>query len=261
MNTNMNAMNAVNAATKFDLSNPATFEANGFAANGMASFREYASQLAIPEIAGTRIVKCLYKENQKTKEKAGVNSYVRIPECFSEMEIQKPEVLAKLAPYFLDYLEEKQDTMIKDWHKKGVSSFLITGLNVDQLVSWLEENQGAGRLNSEKIAAWFAEVLEQKLIAAFAKKLDLDLVALTSNNEMEVSAETAEKLAKLEKIVEAYRDKFCSLASPKIVFKEADCLALQTILTKFELADSISLRFMERLEKMKTKVDDVLLAL
>ena len=84
----------------------------------LGQFKAYDSQLPIAEIAGTRIVKCLYQVNSKTGKKMQENSYVRIP-CKHLTEELIVSSIASLSPYILSYLQELEAGMIKEEHKNN----------------------------------------------------------------------------------------------------------------------------------------------
>ena len=70
------------------------------------------------------------------------------------------------------------------------------------------------------------------------------------------------ELIKLEKIVNAYKEKFLSLANPKMIFKEEDSNALINVINKCdEELCFLSKKLIAKLESMNKKSDDLLLAL
>ena len=224
---------------------------NTFPANGLLEFKEYDSQLSIPETSDSRIVKCLYQINKQTGKKAGENSYIRIPtDHISEAVIS--ERIAELAPYIVGFLQDEEDKLIKAAHKTGVTSLYTPNLTLDAIIEALESSESGSRLNKEKIAAWFDEYLANDLLLKFSEKLGVT----------DINAITQDQADKIETILEAYKAKFCMLASGKTSFNESDCDALINVLEKTG-ADSnpIGARFVIRLTKMKEKTQDALLAL
>lgn len=220
----------------------------------LGAFKPYDSQLPVADIAGSRVVTCLYKgvRDSKTGEvipSKWENAYVRIPTAhISEAKITAN--LAELMPHFVSYLQGIEDAMIKDSHKAGLSSIYVEGLNLAKLIEKLEETNTGSRLNKEKIEAWFDAELQDLLATKFAAKMDLD----------ENSSEA--ELAKLEMILAAYKAKFSSLAGGKASLKEADCLAMIAAIKTCELEeDSLGSRFIVRLETMMKKEDEVLFSL
>lgn len=219
----------------------------------LGQFKAYDSQLDIPEIAGTRVVKCLYQVNKKTGEKVRENSYVRIPTKHLTEEYILANI-ADLTPYFLDYLRTVEDGMIRDEHKAGITQVFTEYLSLDKIVEKLEESATSSRLNKEKIEAWFTEYVETELLTSFAEKLGIDLESLEGASE--------EKLARLEVVIGAYKAKFASLASGKVFINEADCTAMIGVIQKCDTKESlIGKRFVARLEKMSQKEEDLLLTL
>jgi len=215
----------------------------------LGEFKLYDSQLPLATIAGTRIVKCLYqapKDKSKVKKE---NAYVRIP-CKHLTEEIIVSRIAELTPYILDYLQEQEDGIIKDEHKLGAMNIFTDSLSVDRLIERLEDKNEGARLNKDKIEKWFTDDIYSGLLEQFAAKMGLD----------EESPE--EELIKLEVVINAYKNKFTSLASGKTYIKESDCVAMIGVIVKCGAEDSLlGKRFLARLESMKSKEDDMLLSL
>ena len=224
--------------------------AGTFDASGLAHFREYDAQLSIPEIADTRIVKCMYKAAEIGGKKSKENAYIRIPTSH----ISEESVIARiteLAPFVVSYLASVEDRAIKEAHKIGQLNYHLGALTMDNLIESLEESETSGRLNKEMIETWFTDSIESELGLLFAAKLEIDI---DTANEL--------SLLKLQKILDAYKAKFASLASPKTGFKESDCLALIKVIEQADVNTSlIGKKFIIKLSNMKDKTDDVLLAL
>lgn len=216
----------------------------------LGEFKAYDSQLVIPEIEGTRIIKCLYQTNKKTGEKLQENSYCRV----ATKHLTEEHILARVAeltPYVLSWLQEIESSMIREQHKKGGLSVFPASLSLDKLIEHLDTIGESSRLNKEKIGAWFISSVQDDLAVLFAAKMGLT----------EQSSE--EEVARLELVLGAYKVKFESLASGKVFIKEDDCKAMLAVITGIELArDSlIGVRFSARLNKMMTKEDETLLSL
>ena len=215
----------------------------------LGEFKPYDSQLPVAEISGTRVVKCLYQApKDKSKEKRS-NAYVRIP-CKHLTEELIVEQVAELAPYFLDFLQTKEDEIIKEDHKNGILNVFTASLSINKLVEYLEEKGEGARLNKEKIEKWFADCLYNHLLEQFAAKMGLD----------EKSSE--EQLIKLEIVINAYKKKFVSLATSATHIKEDDCLVMIAVIDKCEAQDSLlGKRFIARLKGMSNKQEEVLFSL
>lgn len=235
-----------------DLNSNALPNVAGLNDNGLAKFKEYDSQLSIPEIAGTRVIKCLYqvaKTGVNKGKKIATNSYIRIPadHINEEVIISKIE---ELAPYVVSYLQEKEDLIIKELHKTGATSVFTPKLSIGSILEYLEENETSGRLNKEMIEAWFRDSIEPELTSLFAEKLGLH-----ADSE-------ASELEKLAVVINAYKVKFASLASPKAGFKPEDCTSLINVITKADKNGSVfGKRFIKKLGVMKDKTEDALLSL
>ena len=225
-------------------------ESVGIPANGMAHFKPYDSQLTIPETAGTRIIKCLYQLNKKTGKKAGTNSYIRIScDHISEEEITAK--LPELLPHLVSFLQGEEDKIIKELHRKGQTNLLLSTLSLDKIIESLEESD-SGRLNGAAINEWFDSFVAPSLLSLLAAKL---AISLDDANENE--------LVKIETILNAYKNKFAMLASPKTRFIESDRASLSNCLEKVFPNDDnlIARKFTVRLVKMAEKKDEVLLSL
>lgn len=207
-------------------------------------YKPYDSQLPIAEIAGSRVVKCLY---QKSSSQA--SSYVRVPTKHLTEELIL-ERIAELTPYVLTFLQDVEDSMIKADHKAGLLSVYTESLSLDKLIERLEAAEQGARLNKEKIEAWFDDCIAEDLVTFFAAKMNI-------SNEP-----TEDELAKLALVLGAYKKKFASLASGKTFIKEADCIAMAKVIQECGAGDSlIGSRFIARLDKMSQKEEDLLLTL
>ncbi len=219
----------------------------------MGAFKAYDSQLPVAELAGTRIVKCLYQERTSGKYKGtkiAENSYTRIPTTHLTEEVVI-ERIAELAPYVLLYLQGIEDSIIKKYHAAGGTQVYIAGLSLDSLIEHLEESSAGSRLNKEKIGAWFDDCLADSLTVLFAAHLNI------------TEDSTEGELQKLETVLAAYKAKFESLASGKVYLKEPDCQAMIKVIDASEDAASsaIGKRFKLRLTKMNEVKEDLLLSL
>lgn len=207
-------------------------------------FRPYDSQI-VPEIAvSQRAVKCLYKENMKTKEKAGENSYIAIPTAHVTEKVVIENVI-KLAPYVVQFLQSVEDGIIKTAHKTGSLGFTDSYFSLDKLLEVLDESGQGNRLNAEKIGDWFKAEMRDKLVEAFAAKLGVG------------DEPTEQELDKLASITTAYQSKFASLASGKTHYRAEECVILQKALEVTGANEgAIGEKFYNRLEKMKEQVSN-----
>ena len=244
MNNSINAVNETN-----ETNNPKPYSVGKESAELLAQlgeklgeFKDYDPQLEIPELAGTRIVKCLYKGEKQSQ-------FVRIPTKHLSVEhiISRVE---EIAPYILDYLQEVESSVIKEQHKNGLLSVACEYLSFDKIIESLEEKSLSGRLNKDKIDSWFDSEICDNLAVKFAAKLGLD----ENSSDLEVR--------KVEKILEAYKIKFSSLASGKTFINEADSKAMINVINECDLKKSlVGSKLVLRLENMKEKEEDLLLSL
>lgn len=213
------------------------------------TFRPYVAQLGVPTIAGYRTVKCLYK-TPKGKDKAEFeNSYIRVRDYITEQAVA--DNIAAFAPYFVAYLQEQENLIIKDMHKAGKAGVQDSELSLQVILAYLESNVTATRLNGDAIAAWFLDEMHENLAIAFAEKMGIE------------EEPTAAQLEKLTAILATYEAKYKSLASGKTVYRKEEAEILQKAL-EVTGADKTVLgqRFHARLESMKSATaSDLLLAL
>lgn len=219
----------------------------------LGTFQPYDSQVPVPEFAETRIVKCLYQISSKSGERVRENVFVRIPTSHITEDLICNEI-TKLAPYVLTFLQDQEDLIVKAAHKNDETRIFTEYLTLAKVIEALELKEAGARLNKEKIELWFEAEIMSSLAELFASKLGLALDSEESQDD--------EKVAKLEMILNAYKIKFCSLASGKTFVKEQDCESMIEIIRKCEAQNSsIGSRFIAKLESMKMKKEDLLLAL
>ena len=173
----------------------------------LGEFYNYDNQMSIPEKNGNRAVKCLYKISSVSGERVRPNQFVLIPsDHLTQSTIL--DSIESFLPYFLSYLQEIEDGIIKESHRKGQTNVHIPGLSLEKLLLALEEKELGNRLNKDKIEAWFDSEVMELLIVAFAEKIGVE------NN-----IPTTDQQKKLTMICEAYKQKFVSLAGGKTIIK------------------------------------------
>ena len=218
----------------------------------LGEWKEYDSQLPLARIKNTRICKALYKTNNRTGEIAGINSYARIP----TKHLTKQTVIdnaEKLAPYVLDYLQGVENLMLKAQHKNGQLNIFTDGLSINRLINKLDEGSENSRLTKVDIESWFDEYISNNLTELFAVKMGIDE---DSDGNVFII---------LDKKIAAYKAKFASLAAPKPFIKEADCLAMISVMEKCEPEEDtrslLSSRFITKLAGMHSEKEETLDAL
>ena len=219
----------------------------------LGTFKQYDPQLDIPEVDGTRIVKCLYQVNKETKKKLHENVYVRVPvDHITESVIL--DHFEDLSQYFISFLQGVEDKMIKAQHSSGgVERIYTDGLTLAKLIDQLEISELGARLNKVQIEAWFDKEIGEHLAILFAGKLGID------------DQSTVDDLAKLEAILAAYKNKFAALASPKCVLDPDDCDRMSQVISSVEREtgskSSLGDRFLVKLEKIKNRDEELLISL
>lgn len=224
------------------------------ATSNNTQWAEYDSQLDIPSVAGTRVVKYIGREHKQkdgSSKKAAVSGYVRIPTAHLTEDIIASNI-DELTPYFLSYLQSIEDTILKDEYKSGVSNVYLPALGMDKILEKLEEQDAGARLNSEMITDWFDTHLKDKLGIIIATKLGIDSTTQDSEG----------KYQKMEMVLGIYCKKLCSLASPKTVLVEADKASLISLLESTDSnINAVGKRVYKRLQAMGAKQDDTLMDL
>jgi len=213
----------------------------------LGEFKPYNSANVPVEIAGTRIVKCLYRADNTTGLES---SYCRIPTAH----LSSSKIADKandLSEHVANWLESVEDKQIKAAHGKGQLNIFTTGLSIDSLIAYLEETTEGGRLTKEKIAAWFNVSFEAPLSEIVANKLGVSLLEANEN-----------QLVNIQRVVNAYKSKFELFASPKASIKTEDMEAMRKAINLCGLLDdSLASRFMVRMDKIEAASKDALFAL
>lgn len=213
-------------------------------AETLGEFKAYIPEMEIPEIKGTRVVKCIYRgENAKKLS----NQYCRVPTKHLTLDVVKAN-FEKLAPFVLDMLQAEEDKLIKNDHKNGALRIYTEYLSLDKILSSLEENSTNGRLNGEQITEWFESKLQDILMLTLAEKLNLD-----PDNNIDSS--------KLVMLCNTFKNRFVSLASPKTILQDSEREQLLKALSLLDDQDIIASKLSNRIETMKTKVADAVMGL
>ncbi len=215
------------------------------AADDLYTFRPYDSQLPIEVPQGQRVAKCLYKAPRGKTEAPWPNEYILVPTAHLSDSVLL-ENIERLLPYISTFLQEEEDRLIKEAHKKHSKGFGASWFSLDNILAALDEAGKSRRLKKEDIVQWFEQYMREPLELAFVEKL-----GASSNAD----------LAKVEAIVEAYKAKFGSLAGGKTFYKQEDREALLRALDITGANTSeIGRRLQARLEGMKDQKDEDLLA-
>jgi len=213
----------------------------------LGEFKAYDSANVPVEIAGTRITKCLYRADNTS---GLVSSYVRLPIAHLASDLISV-ALPDLQDHILNWLESVEDKKIKSAHAKGQLNIFTSGLSIASIIDYLEETTEGGRLNKDKISAWFTSAFEAPLSLVVASKLGIDI---EHANESE--------LLKVMAVVKAYQIKFEVFASPKASIKTEDMEAMRKAIILCSLEqDSLALRFIARMNKIESDNKDALFAL
>lgn len=212
--------------------------------NGKAKFLPYSTELNIPEVSGTRIVKCLYRAKAGAK-KAAADSYVRIPDHITEEVVA--ERITELAPYVVSFLQGVEDGILREEHKAGSEIVYTPALSIDKLITHLEEKGLGRRLTKESIAQWFTAVLKDTLAVKFAEKMNI------------TDSSGAAEFEKLETVLNAYEAKFILLAGSASKISAPDKEAMIKVIDACNVRENtFSRRVLAILEVSKEKEEDLL---
>ena len=205
---------------------------------GAYSFFSYDPKVEHPAPEGARLVTALYR-SKAGKQAARPNEAMFAPDWIT------PELVtensAVLTEYLISFLQDQEQEMIRAKHKDfstvlGESTFTLPAL-LDYMAS-----KGAGaRLSGEVIGKWYKESgLEAALGELYLEKTGMD--------------------TKAAQIVEFIGKKLQGLASPKVVWTEAE---KEKLLPLIESAEQSSLRdkLLARIAGMTGVCEDMLDAL
>lgn len=217
----------------------------------LGEFKPYDSSNVPAEVSGTRLVKCLYRSDNK---EGLASSYTRVPTAHLNTDLIKAaldESGSSLLEHVQYWLESVEDKQIKAAHAKGQLNVFVSGLSIERLVAYLEETTEGGRLNGDKINTWFDSNFEAPLSEIVAAKLGFSLLDATEA-----------QLLKVASVLKAYKAKFAQFASPKASINDVDIEAMRKAIALCNLQDdALAIRFNARMDKMQADSKDALLAL
>lgn len=213
-------------------------------------FNPLTPTTVLPEVAGTRIVTVTYKGS---KNEAGeIVPAKRANVWMAVQDFITPELVASrmddLMPHFQEYLNGVVDSIVRDGHKNDLVQIHTEYLDIDKVLEKLTETN---RLTGEQIAAWFDANIRDVLTLTFADRYFPEVGVLTE-----------EQSAKVNKLVNAYSEKFQSLAGGKTSPIESDMDSMSKAIHMAECGKSgIGARFLARFERIREKKNNALEAL
>lgn len=150
---------------------------------------------------------------------------------------------------FLEFLESKQDEIIKDAIESGKSNIHPEAVSFNALKDWMASSSGSGnRLTKEYLEKWFAETLEPVLATAICTSQNID-----------VDSASLSQLQLVEKVLADFKANIVKLASGATKFPEKVCTQILKALNLVS-EDSVSQGLIKKVNKMMEKKsgDDLL---
>lgn len=193
---------------------------------GLAVFKPYSPQLPIAEIAGQRVVKCLYKTNTATGKAAGTNSYTQVPDYITAQFVK--DNIDRCAGILADYMQEQENALVKKLHLKGGDSLAFSDVSFDSLLAFIAESNTSNRLTAAQVETWFDECIYDSLQILLTNKLK------DANSEMPDSLVDT----KVNAHIALYRKKIAGLASGKGTYKMDELDQIEIVIDTCSESDS-----------------------
>lgn len=241
----MNTQNEITQGKEIPFTNNTETPANSGVELGV--FYPLNKDTEIKEVNGLRAVTCRYRNTGSKETRHSVYTYV--PTAHLTESIIKDN-FDKLSEYFLAFLQDAEDKIIKQKHNKGESRIYTEYLDLDKIITYLEEQELGARLSSQLISNWFHEHIADTLILTIADKLGIEGNA----NE--------EQASKVSMYVKQYCAKFESLSGTKTVLPDNEIDSLKNVINLAEAGETtVGKRLISRLEKMVESKQETLFAL
>ncbi len=203
------------------------------------TFAPYDAKAPIAPATGNRLSKVQFRGDQAKKFKP---VFIEVAEI-SEDTIN--ENMTVLMPHLMNLVTATQDTIVREHHTSGYLEVSADAISFDAIVDKLEST-GEGKLNKEKIQAWFDADVKDLITVAFADKWGYS----------DTPSEQEEK--KLAELVTTYRNNYAALAGASSSFLPDTCNSMIKVLEVTEAnSTSIGKRFVARLAKMRDKKEVV----
>lgn len=189
---------------------------------------------------GQRLSKVSYKTiTDKDNPLCGIK---RESQCVSIPMIANADIennIQALVPHINEYLMGVQDKIVREKVDGGSKHIAMSDINISAIVEYLESNNESGRLTKESVAKWFDENIQDNLAVVLAEKLGV--------SETPSDKESAQIMA----VITTFKDKVSSLAGGKTSYEPKMCDSLIKCLELAPAGDALSIRFVNRLNKMK----------
>ncbi len=200
------------------------------------TFAAYDSKNPTSPATGNRLSKVQFRGEQAKKHEP---VFIEVAEISEET---VTENMVVLMPHLMNLVTATQDTIIREHHIAGYLEVQADAISFDAIVDKLEST-GEGKLNKDKIFAWFDADVKDKITVAFANKWGLS----------DQPSEQEEK--KLNELVNTYRTNYGALAGASSTFMPDTCNGMIKALEVTETHEtSIGKRFVARLGKIRDKV-------
>ena len=217
--------------------NISTINLRGTNEAGNLVFLPYDAKAPIVEV-GRRTAKIMYKI-AKTGANAGVVKGIN--SCLLVAPLDDADVndnWEELKPFVRSFLESKQDEVIKAIHLREVKEVSLDSINMNAIISHLKASQVSARVNKEMIASWFDSSISDILAVRLAEKLGV------SETPTEADAD------KIDMFLNVYKSRLSGLASNLTSYLPEEAEKLLKAVEVVEVKDAISMKLVERLDKM-----------
>lgn len=195
---------------------------------------------------GQRLSKISYKTRKVNGIESKLQSMCASIPCVNVSEVQ--ENIAAFTGHVVALIESTQDAMIREMYESGLTNVDGQAIGIVQVLEYLDAQSSGSRLTKEEVTTWFDAILADVLAIAFAEKLGINSDGSNLTPELE---------NKISCSVNVYRDKISSLSGGKTRFPAEVCDKLIKALEFADDADVMKVRFVRRLEEMKSKKDVV----
>lgn len=209
-------------------------------------FYPLTASTVIPELSGTIAVTCEYRHKKDTPAKdRRDNVYVLVSDK-AVNDCIAAENVARLAPYVQGFISDTISTMVKEKHKKGETSVYAESVSLDNVLAYLDAQAESGRLSREAIASWFDASMSDALTAKAITAIGADEETITD-----------EQAAKVIAIVNGYKERYSSLASPATVVAIDTAQKLVKLVEEIAVDTRIGKQILSRLAPKEVKTAEL----
>lgn len=197
-------------------------------------------------LSGQRLAKVGYKTTAKTPAK--------FPSVCASVPFLAQDAIAENIPALMGHirtmLENAQDGVLRSLYESSgglLSQVTDSDISIAACIGFLDAESQGSRLTKEFIEAWFADSVQEYLVAIIAEKLGYD-------GEL-----TPEQDATIIRHVNGYKGLYASLAGGKTMLQDNQINSLRKVLELVD-SDDTSVKLLARLNAMqnKPKIEELL---